>query len=89
MVVELFGRGKWVLTPTPTSVKKVRLAAGGCRQQITWGEKTIIQFNYFLEIKKNKHHFYNVIVKKLMFQSSHMLCPVHLFSFSQISQKEQ
>jgi hypothetical protein len=53
-----------LLFPLPTALKKLRLAAGRCRYQITVVQKTRIQFNYVLVVQKNKHHFYRDIVKK-------------------------
>jgi hypothetical protein len=40
----------------------------------------------FILKKKNKHHFFSKLVKKLMSKSSHMLCGSHFSRFSPIFQ---
>jgi hypothetical protein len=40
-------------------------------------------------MKKNRHNFYSGVVKKIISQSSPMLCGSHFCPFSPISQVEQ
>jgi hypothetical protein len=50
--------------PLTQALKKLKLAAGRCRYQITEVTKG---FKIILVMKNNKHPFYSDMVKKLMF----------------------
>jgi hypothetical protein len=54
---------KFAFPLTPV-LKKLQLAAGICRPQITEVDQTIIMFKIILVMKNNKHHFYSDVVKK-------------------------
>jgi hypothetical protein len=53
--------------PLTPALKKLQLAAGRCRHQITEVDQTSIIFKIILVMKNNKHHFYSDVVKKLSF----------------------
>jgi hypothetical protein len=53
--------------PLTPALKKLQLAAGRCRHQITEVDQTSILFKIILVMKNNKHHFYSDVVKKLRF----------------------
>jgi hypothetical protein len=56
-----------ILHPLTPALKKLQLAAGRCRHQITEVDQTRIMFTIILVMKNNKHHFYSDVVNKLSF----------------------
>jgi hypothetical protein len=52
------------LIPFTPTLKKLQLAAGRCRHQITEVDQTRIMFKIILVMKNNKHHFYSDVCSK-------------------------
>jgi hypothetical protein len=65
--VDRSGVGDAELFPRTPALKKLQLAAGRCRHQITEVDQTRIMYKIILVMKNNKHHFYSCVVKKLSF----------------------